>query len=124
MYKSLCLDVKKFKKNNTIEFQEKFPKLEIKMMKKYNMFKAEIAAFEQEFSEHHLDNSKINSKYSSVYDNILSTTNQLKEFLPSHGIEVTPKINLTEMVTVMFNDLALEIPQKSKEKARKIKNAK
>ena len=116
-----------------VYLQQKFKKLPdpAKMMKMYNMFKAEIASFEQELeNEFDLDTNKINSKYGLVNDRITSTVNQLRKFFTSPGIELTnseispPKINLTELVSVMLNNLALEIPQKSKEKSRRSGNAK
>ena len=92
-YKSVCLDVKEFyKKNNKVYLQQKFKKLPdpAKMMKKYNMFKAEIASFEQECkNEFNLDDHKINSKYVLVNDKITSTVNLLRNFFTSHGIELT-----------------------------------
>ena len=84
-YKSLCLDVKIFKKTNTIEFQQKFPKLENKMVKMYNMIKAEITSFENN------SNLDLNSKYAVVNDKIPTIISQLEVFLTSHGIEVTKR---------------------------------
>ena len=132
MYKSLCLDVKQFfKKNNIAEFHEKVQKLPAKLMKMYNILKAEISAFDQEFPENefNLDKNKMNSKFALLNRKITSVVSQLEEFMTSNGIEVTkraipPKINLTEMVSVMLNNLALEIPQKSKENAKRKTNAK
>ena len=71
----------------------------------------------------------MNSKYALLNKKITSVISQLEQFLTFHGIELRkiempPKINLTELVSVMLNDLVLEIPQKSKENARRKANAK
>ena len=74
-----------------IEFQEKFNTLlEFKVMNMYNIFKADIVSFEQEFSENefNFDNNMMNTKYALVNDKIKSTTIQLREFLTIHGIEL------------------------------------
>ena len=92
-YKSVCLDVKEFyKKNNKVYLQQKFKKLPdpAKMMKKYNMFKAEIASFEQEF-EKSSNLEEMNSKYVLLNDKIKSIIIQLKEFLTFHGLQLVKK---------------------------------
>ena len=75
MYKSACLDIKQFFKNNdTVELHEKVKKLPAKMMKMYNILKADIAALDQEFPENefNLDKNKMNSKFGLVNKKITS----------------------------------------------------